>query len=426
MSTGVSANLWSQLDARAWSGLTVGTFDGGNITIPTFASSGTGPAAGVYSCAESFASGFGSPAWSVTTSERRTLSDDLNTASGGDLEDIVFDVDPSTGRLRISSATHQIQVTACSNPGAFGLRAADFPTALASEYVAPLDFTRGLLDNETITIGSNVDAATYTLPTYAYEARLLHLMRPASSSLTSPIDRDDDAGATGTLSYALSIALGDSLCRVRCHLDDEDRLVVTWPTALSATAPVWTDTAFAARMGISGVDTLDEFTASGGLSRFRGHRAVDGCYASPLGLAAPFHPTPDHDGSGRFLPGGGAGGYSASARVTYDLQVFLDSTRSAWHQTREVDLEDHFARRFAPYVRGVRPVRVVLNHDWREFLNPNERTAAQPGASLLYATDRYTSARLMQRAPGDGDPRVNFARNGVHQRATLRLTPAAQ
>ena len=424
MSTGVSANLWSQFDARAWGGLVVGTFDGGNITMPTYLASSTGPLAGVYSCAESFVSGFGSPAWSITTANQRTLSSALNAASGGDLDDIVFDVDPSTGRMRISSATHQIQVTACSNPAAFGLRSADLPTTLASSYVAPLDFTRGVLSNETITIGSNVDTSTYAIPTYAYEARLLHLMRPASSAFASPIDRDDEAGL-GTLAYALNVALGDALCRVRCHLDDEDRLVITWPTALSATAPVWTDATFAARMGISGVDTLDSFTASGGLSRFRGHRTVDGCYASPLGLAAPFHPTPDHDGDGRFLFGGGAGGYSASARVTYDVQVFLDSVRSAWHQSRAVDLEDHFARRFAPYVRGVRPVRVVLNHDWREYLNPNERTAAQPGASLLYTTDRYTSARMMQRAPGDGDPRIDFARNGVHQRATLRLTPAA-
>ncbi len=422
--TGVAVSLWGQFDARPWGGLVVGTFNGANITMPTFLASDSGVLAGMYSSVESFVSGFGSPAWAVDVENRRTLDDNINDASSGDLGDVVFDVDPSTGRLRISSPTIQIKITACSNPAAFGLRASDLPTALASSYVAPSPFTHDVLSNETITLGSSVDASTYTVPQHAYEARLMHLLRPTSSVFDSPIDRDDDAGLN-TLAYALNIAAGDAECRVRCHLDDEDRLVITWPTAVSATAPVWTDESFAARLGIAGVDTYDDFTAAGGLSRFRAHRAAGGCYSSPLGLAAPFNPSPESTGEERALFGGGAAGYSTQTHSTYALEFFADSPRSAYHQGRTVDLADHLARHVEPYIRSPRPVRVVLNHDWREYLNPNDYSASKPGASLLYSTERCTSARLMQRAPGDRRMNLTYNINGAHQRVTIRLIDAA-
>ena len=423
--TGVAVNVWSQCDLRAWSGLVVGTFDGSNITMPAFNSSASGPTAGVYRHAESFLSGQGSPAWSVTTANQRTMAADLDTESSGDIPDAVIDIDPETGRLRFSSATVQLKITACTNPAAFGLRAADLPTSLAASYVAPDDFSRDLLTSETITFGSDVDATLYTVPSHVYEARVMHLIRPTTAAAGSPLDAHDDAG-TLTLAYALNTAVSETQNRVRVCLDDEDRVVITWPTAISATAPVWTDESFAARLGIAGVASRDEFGVVDGLARFRGHRPVEGCAPFPLGLAAPYQPLPEHEGQSRYLHGQGAAGYSVGSRTTYTLEAFTDSVRSAWHQTRAMDLEEHLARRFEPYARPPRPVTIVFNHDWRPYLNPNGWTASTPGASRLYSTTRYTSARAVQRAPNDAAMRPDFSRNGVHARVRMRVTDAAE
>lgn len=417
----VPVNIWARMDARPWDSLVVGTFNGANIQMPSFVDSGEGPASGVYRTMESFVSGYGSPAWDATESNRRTINDAMRDAWGG-VGSPTVDIDPETGRLRFTVTAGTISITASTNAVAFGLSTSSFPTPAALSYVAPYDFDRSVLRSETITFQPEA-GGTVTSPKYGYEARIMHLIRANSLSTTSAIDRDDEA-LTGSLAYILNTALGDSFNRLRCHLDDEDRLVITWPSSITATAPVWSDAAFRTRMGIAGVDSLDEFTDVGGLARFRGARAVQGNYHAPEGLAERIYGSAETAGSGAYLFGPGAGGYEPASRETYRLVFNAESTRSAYHATRTVDLAQHLTKHVHPYIRAARPVGVVLGHDWREYLNPNDRTAELPGASLLHSLERCKASRRMQRAPNDKRLALSFSQNGVLQRVTLRLTDA--
>lgn len=425
-STGVSLNIWAACNLRPWSGLVVGELNGNDIQIPTF-DDADGAAGGLFRSAEESVSGYGSPSWTASNANRRDMSSEMAESWGGGGVPTAA-IDTTTGRLKWSVTAGTLSITACSNPAAFGLRVADFPTPPAASYVAPDAFSRGVLAGETITFQAEAGVPV-TVPRYdEYEARVLHLLRRCSDDAT---DRDDAAG-TKSLAYAFNVALNDALCRARLHIDDEEHFVATWPSSQHAEAPIFTDAAFRKRFGIAGTDddgnTADTFTVANGVARFRSARPVHGGYLSPLGLKRPLHPSPGGRGRAQMMFQRGATGGPSNMFSEYPLVFFVDSVVSPFHASRPaVDIEEHLAEYLNPFIPPGWYVTPVFNHDWREYLNPTERGGQAQGASLIYSTDRNTSSRRMQRAPGDFQIRMRFDRGssrGLYDEATIRLVKA--
>lgn len=426
----IKVDIWAQFDARPWSGAVVGEFgpSSDDVQILTFAD-GTGPTAGIFSTAEEFVSGYGSPAWDVDEPDRRDLTSDARDNWDG-TGTITIDIDPTTGHLRFSlsgGTPGTLSITGSTDAAAFGLDSTAFPTAAATSYVAPNPFSREVLRGETITIEAETTNDVTIPDRTAYEARVMHLVRQAGrGGYTSGGNDRDDAAGVYTLAYALNLALGDGDWQLRCHIDDYGHCVITWPSSLHSSAIIWTDDAFAAKLGFANDTDLDTFEVADGIAKQRGYMPVRTNYHSETGLSAPYTPRNTTQGEGALLFNVGAAGYFPGSHTANPLSIYVDSHISGQSTSTGVDLEHHLIRRFAPNFTPTTPARVLFNRDWREFLNANDFTASEPGASTLYSIDRCKSARRVRRHPEDSrEIAPDFTEgDGILAEVTILVTDA--
>jgi len=389
-----SATIMAALDARQWSGVTVLTWDGANVTLPTY-SRGNGRFEDPLVFLNARASGTEAFVGDIAAAW---------TASGA-AGTMTMDIDPTTGRVRLTSSLVDFTIGGTGSGNAWwGFASAGHGLvggAAPFVRVAPSDFSReptfagGLVIDPTGAPGSfTVGAARWW-------------QDPITALREREVAADADAGlitAAQCLEGLIVTASGEA--SVRVGLDAEGRVIFAWRTGIGNPGPpVWVSTTFRDRLGFSGNEAMQ---SSGLVDYLRADYPCPGVYVAVDGFAE-YDLTASTTGTATMLLNGAYGsasyGTRAGARVAFDIRG--PATGSMLHT--------HWIERCVRYLPPGAPVTIYPRSGEVRRRLPDGAygvTAARVGESLLY-TQKPTYAQGY-----DGRRRGKVSTRSVQQHST--------
>lgn len=391
----MAAAIISGFDARQWSATTVLTWAGDNITLPTY-SRGSGYLEDVLVFLNGRASGTEAIIGDIAAAW-------VASGAGGTL---TMDIDPTTGRVRLTSSTTDFTVEAGSgaNLAWWGFDAAGHGLvggAAPFVRVAPSHFLREPAFSPALYINPTGAPAVFSV------AGARWWQDPITAMRERGVMTDADAALiTSSQTLEALIIAACASASVHVGLNASGHVVFSWRTGIAKPGPpVWVSTTFRDRLGFSGSET----TASSGLVDY-----VVADYPCPGVMVVTdgfdeYDLTADTVGSAVRMMGGryGAASYGtrAGANVRFDLRG--PATGS--------NLHTHWIERCVRYLPPGAPA--TLYPVWGEMRRrlPNGaygKTANRPAESLLY-TNQPTWA------PGYNGRRRGFvAPNSVQSHVT--------
>lgn len=361
-----SATIMSAFDARPWSATTVLTWDGANVTLPTYAR-GNGR--------------FEDPLVFLNARASGTEAFVGDVAAGwvasGAAGTMTMDIDPTTGRTRLTSSTVDFTISGTGvgntwwgfDSGGHGLVGGVAPFVR----VAPSAFSR----EPTFTGGLVID------PTGAPASFGVGPSRWWQDPITALRERGVAADADASLITAAEclealIVTASGEASVRVGLDADGHVIFAWRTGIGNPGPpVWVSTTFRDRLGFSGNET----TASSGLVDYlRADYPCPGVYVAADGFAE-YDLTATTNGTATMLINGAYGaasyGTRAGARVAFDIRG--PATGSMLHT--------HWLERCVRYLPPGAPVTIYPRSGEvrrRLPLGAYGVTVSRVGESLLY------------------------------------------
>lgn len=247
------AAIHTGFDAWTWRGTTVLTWNGNNVTMPSYVLG-----AGKYEDPLNFLNGRASGTEAIIGDIAAAW---VASTAGGTL---TMDIDPATGRVRLTSSAVDFTIPASSgsnlawwgfDPAGHGLVGGSAPFVR----VAPSDFSRS----------PAFGAGLYIDPTGAPAAFSVGQSRWWQDPITAMRERGVVSDADSALSTpsqtleALIAAVGGA--SVRVGLDEDGHVVIAWLSGIANPGPpVWVSTTFRDRLGFSGTET----TQSSGSIRY--------------------------------------------------------------------------------------------------------------------------------------------------------------
>jgi len=248
------AAIHTGFDAWAWRGTTVLTWNANNVTLPTYALGEGKYDGGALDFLNGRASGTDGVIGDIAAAW-------VSSGAGGTL---TMDIDPATGRVRLTSSAVDFTLPASSghNLTWWGFDSAGHGLVGGSApfvRVAPADFSRE----------PAFGAGLYVDPTGAPASFSVGQSRWWQDPITAMRERGVVSDADSALSTpaqtleALIAAVGGA--SVRVGIDDDGHVVIAWLSGIANPGPpTWVSTTFRDRLGFSGTET----TQSSGSIRY--------------------------------------------------------------------------------------------------------------------------------------------------------------
>lgn len=238
------AAIHAGFDAWTWRGATVATWNGNNVTLPSY-TIGTGK----YGDALDFLSGRASGTEAIIGD---IAAGWVASGAGGTL---TMAIDPATGRVRLTSSTVDFTIPASSghNLAWWGFDSAGHGLVggvAPFVRVAPADFSRSPAFGAGIYIDPAGAPASFSVGQSRWWQDPITAMR--ERGVVS--DADADLSTPAQTLEALIAAIGGA--SVRVGLDEDGHVLISWLSGIANPGPpTWTSTTFRDRLGFNGTET---------------------------------------------------------------------------------------------------------------------------------------------------------------------------
>lgn len=384
----IPAAVVASFDARQWSATTVMTWNGNNVTLPTFAAG-----EGFYFDPLDHLNG--------RCSGTEAFVGDVAAAwvASGAAGALTMSIDGDTGRVKLVSSVDDFAIGTGSGNAWWGFDSAGHALvggAAPFERIAPNPHSLVGTFSGTLNIDPAGAPAAFNVGASRWWQDPITAMRERG------VEGDADDVVDADSLEALIAAIGGA--SVRVGLDSDGHVLIAWRTGIANPGPpVWVSTTYRDRLGFSGLETMQ---TSGLVDYVVADYRLPGVYVVDDGLRE-YDVTASTTTSGERMIGGtySAASYGTRAGATVQFDIAGPVVDTTAHV--------HWLERCVQYLTVGAPVTVYPRR-WtvQRRLSPLDVTAAQDAHDLLYTT-------LPTYAPGyHGRRRGRITESSTQQHAT--------